>query len=507
MLGDQLSRGLSALEGLDPARDTVLLAEVMEECTYVCHHPKKIVLVLSGMRHFARALRARGVRVAYTELTDPANTHSLRREMLRAVERFRPDRVIATEPGEYRVLSGMSTWHRSVPVEVDIREDTRFVSRIQSFRAWAQGRRSLRMEFFYRDMRRQTGLLMEPDGTPTGGRWNYDAENRKRLPAKIDIPPVPRFEPDAITGEVIALVARRFASHFGRVTGFALPVLARDAKIALDDFITHRLPRFGDWQDAMKRDQPHLFHSLISTSLNLGLLEALTVAQAAERAYRAGDVPLNAAEGFIRQIIGWREYIRGMYWLHMPGYGRMNELGAKRRLPWLYWSAETRMECLRQVVTQTREHAHAHHIQRLMVAGNFAMLVGADPSEVDLWYMIVYADAYEWVEMPNTRGMSQFADGGLVGSKPYAASGAYIDRMSDYCGACVYDVKKSHGPGACPFNFLYWDFIARHAVRFAANPRMAMPVRALERMDPEKVAAIRADAAAFLDSLDTGAKP
>lgn len=506
VLGDQLSRSLSALADLDPERDTVLLAEVMAECTYVLHHPKKIVLVLSGMRHFARALRARGVRVAYTTLLDPGNAGSLRGEVLRAVARFRPKRIVATEPGEWRVLEDMRAWQMAAGIEVDIREDTRFVSRTQSFRAWAQGKRSLRMEFFYREMRRQTGLLMD-NGTPVGGRWNYDSQNRKRLPARIEPPPVPHFPPDEITHEVMAMVEGRFRSHFGRVDGFSLPVTARDARRALDDFIANRLPYFGDWQDAMKRNAPHLFHSLISTSLNLGLLLPLDICREVEAAFRSGRVKLNAAEGYIRQIIGWREFVRGIYWLHMPQYGRLNALDAQRVLPWLYWSADTKMECLRQVVSQTRDLAHAHHIQRLMVTGNFALLAGVHPDEVDLWYMVVYADAYEWVEMPNTRGMSLFADAGIVGSKPYAASGAYINRMSDYCGHCAYDVTKSHGKKACPFNFLYWDFIARHAERFAANPRMAMPVRTLERMDPEKRAAIRADAAAFLAALDAGALP
>ncbi len=505
MLGDQLSRGLSALADLDPARDTVLLAEVMAECTYVLHHPKKIVLSLSGMRHFARALQARGIRVAYTHLTDPENTGTLRGEVLRAVRRLRPERMVTTEPGEWRVLEDMRGWQAAAGIEVEIRDDTRFICRVQSFRAWARGKRTLRMELFYRGMRRRTGLLMK-DALPEGGRWNYDAENRKRLPADIEPPPLLRFEPDAITREVMALTAGQFPSHFGSVEEFAYPVTARDAKIALDDFVANKLRNFGDWQDAMKRDRPHLFHSLVSTSLNLGLLEPLPVCRTAEAAFHAGAVPLNSTEGFIRQIIGWREFMRGIYWTHMPEYGKLNVLDARRKLPWLYWSADTKMECLRQVVSQTRHYAHAHHIQRLMIAGNFAMLAGVHPDEVDVWYMIVYADAYEWVEMPNTRGMSQFADGGIVGSKPYAASGAYINRMSDYCGHCAYDVTKATGDRACPFNFLYWDFIARHAGRFAGNQRMAMPVRTLERMDPDKRSAIRAQAAQFLFALDAGAR-
>ena len=451
VLGDQCSAGLSSLSDLDPATDTVLMAEVMGECTYVRHHQKKIVLVLSAMRHFARALQARGVTVTYVRLDDPANTHSLRGEVLREVARKRPDRIVVTEPGEWRLAKDMEDWHEAAGLEVDIRADTRFLCSIREFRAWAQGKQTLRMEFFYRDMRRRTGVLLE-DGVPVGDRWNFDAENRKRLPAGQPIPKPPEFEPDAITAEVITLVRERFGDHFGTCDGFSFPVTAQQARAALEDFITHRLPQFGDWQDAMKTGEPSLFHALVSTSINAGLLEPRAAIEAAEAAFRAGKVPLNAAEGFIRQILGWREFVRGVYWLRMPEYGRLNALEARRPLPQFYWDANTRMNCLHQAITATRDNAYAHHIQRLMVTGNFALLAGLDPADVDEWYLIVYADAYEWVEMPNTRGMALFADGGVVGSKPYAASGAYINRMSDYCGGCHYNVKDAVGERGCPFN-------------------------------------------------------
>jgi deoxyribodipyrimidine photolyase-related protein len=425
--------------------------------------------------------------------------------MLRAVECHDPARIVVTEPGEWRLLAEMRTWHEAAGREVDIRADDRFLCGIRQFRAWAEGRRGLRMEFFYREMRRRHAVLMEGDG-PAGGQWNFDQENRKKLPAKIIPPATPRFPPDAITREVMALVADRFARHFGSPDGFALPVTAEDAATALEDFITHRLPGFGDWQDAMKTDAPFLFHSLVSTSLNLGLLSPLDIVRRAEAAWRAGDVPINAAEGFIRQILGWREFIRGIYWLHMPKYGQLNALQATRKLPWFYWSGETRMHCLAQAIGQTREHAYAHHIQRLMVTGNFALLAGIHPDAVDEWYLVVYADAYEWVEMPNTRGMALFADGGIVGSKPYAASGAYINRMSDYCRSCHYDVTDATGPNACPFNYLYWDFMARHGERFASNTRMAMPLRNLARMPAGRVDAMRARAASFLAAMEAGDK-
>ncbi len=276
------------------------------------------------------------------------------------------------------------------------------------------------------------------------------------------------------------------------------------AEQALAAFIAQRLPQFGDWQDAMRAGEPVLFHALISTSMNCGLLDPRHVVREAEAAYRRGDAPLNAVEGFIRQILGWREYVRGVYWMAMPGYGQANGLDAHRPMPWLYWSAQTRMNCMAQAIGDTREHAYAHHIQRLMITGNFALLAGLDPRDVDEWYLIVYADAYEWVEMPNVRGMALHADGGVMGSKPYAASGAYINRMSDYCGACSYNVKDATGENACPFNFLYWDFMARHHERFAANPRMAFPIRTLERMDPKRRDAIRQNATRFLAAMDAG---
>jgi deoxyribodipyrimidine photolyase-related protein len=503
VLGDQCSTGLSALVDLDPAVDVVLMAEVMDECTYVRHHQKKIVLVLSAMRHFAQALRSRGVTVDYIALDDPANTGSLRGEMLRAVERHRPDRIVATEAGEWRLTEDMRCWHKAAGLDMEIRDDTRFLCRIREFRAWAAGKRSLRMEFFYREMRRRTGLLMEGDA-PLDGRWNFDAENRKRLPAKVRVPVPPRFMPDLITRDVIALVSTRFSDHFGVLNGFDLPVTAADAEAALADFVTNRLAQFGDWQDAMKAGAPFLFHALVSTSINAGLLDPLAVCRAAEAAYRAGHAPLNAVEGFIRQIIGWREYMRGIYWLRMPGYAKMNALEAVRPLPQFFWDGETRMNCLHHAVADTSANAYAHHIQRLMITGNFALLAGLHPDAVDEWYLIVYADAYEWVEMPNVRGMALFADGGVVGSKPYAASGAYINRMSDYCAGCHYDVKDAVGERGCPFNALYWDFMARHAGRFANNTRLAMPLRTLARMEPVRVAALRKRAAGFLAAMDAG---
>jgi len=494
VLGDQCSLSLSALEGLDPARDVVLMMEVQAECTHVRHHPQKIALVLSAMRHFAEMLRARSISVDYVCLDDPANTHGFSSEVARAISRHAPEHVIGTQPSEWRVLEEMEG------CAVDWREDTRFLADTSFFRRWAHGKKQLRMEYFYREMRRATGLLMQGE-QPVGGEWNYDSDNRKPLPRGLAPPAPPRFPPDAITREVMALVAARFGNHFGRLEGFNWPVTAAEAQNALARFVAERLPLFGDHQDAMAEGEATLFHSLISTSLNTGLLLPREVCDAVEAAYRAGLVPLNAAEGFIRQVLGWREFVRGLYWLKMPGYKALNALDAHRPLPEFYWTAQSGMRCMDAAIGQTRDLAYAHHIQRLMVTGNFALLAGIEPDAVNDWYLCVYADAYEWVELPNTHGMAIHADGGIMASKPYAASGAYINRMSNHCAKCRFDVKRATGEGACPFNFLYWDFIARHAGRFASNPRMAMPLSTLRKMAPERVAEMRAEASKFLDNV------
>jgi deoxyribodipyrimidine photolyase-related protein len=499
ILGDQLTHGLSALDG-HVAGDVVLMAEVWEEATYVGHHKQKIALIFSAMRHFAAELEAKGVTVDYTRLDEPGNSRSFAGELERAVARHRPDCVVVTEPGEWRVLEMMKGWQAALGLPVHIRPDTRFIATRERFARWAGDKKQLRMEFFYREMRRETGLLMD-GGEPAGGAWNFDAENRKSLPRTHRLPARRRFAPDEVTREVIDLVEARFPAHFGRLDTFGWPVTRDEALAALEDFIRVGLPDFGDYQDAMKAGEAFLHHSLISPALNIGLLTPLEVCRRAQAEFHAGRAPLNAVEGFIRQILGWREYVRGLYWHLMPGYGATNALDARRPLPDFYWSADTTMRCISEVVKQTRDNAYSHHIQRLMVTGNFALLAGLDPVAVNEWYLAVYADAFEWVELPNTHGMALYADGGIMASKPYAASGAYIDRMSDFCGGCAHDVKAKSGDKACPFNRLYWAFLIRNESKLKANPRMAMPMKNVARMDAAERAARLADANAFLEGL------
>lgn len=501
ILGDQLSHDMSSLAGINPKEDVILMCEVWDEATYVKHHKKKIAFLFSAMRHFAAELTARGYNVHYVKLEDPQNTHSFKAELARACARHQISRVTVTYPGEYRVWQDMTTWAQDLNINVDIREDTRFLCHMDDFAAWAKDRKSLRMEFFYREMRRKYNILLTSQGDPEGGEWNYDSENRKFPALKEPIPAPDSFAPDEVTQGVLDLVRQKFPDHFGDLEPFYFAVTRDQALQVLDHFIARRLKNFGDFQDAMLTGEPWMYHSHISFYLNCGLLSPLEVIQKAEQAYRQSAVPLNAAEGFIRQVLGWREYIRGIYWLYMPEYKAENYLGATRKLPSFFWTGDTKMNCLKQCIAETKQNAYAHHIQRLMVLGNFLLLAGVHPDDVNEWYLIVYADAYEWVELPNVSGMILFADGGKLASKPYAAGGAYINKMSDYCRGCQYDVDEKTGAKACPFNYLYWDFFIRHREKLSNNPRVGMSYRTLDKMSPEKVHEIRESARTFLESL------
>ncbi|RFB03819.1 cryptochrome/photolyase family protein [Parvularcula marina] len=506
ILGDQLSRGVSALSGLDRDADIILMAEVMSEASYVRHHQQKIAFLFSAMRHFAADLEKEGIRVRYVRLDDSGNSGSLYGEVERALaECDGLDELIVTECGEYRLAEEMAGWADRLGRPVEIREDDRFVCSLTEFEKWASGRKTLRMEYFYREMRKKTGLLMDGDD-PEGGEWNYDTENRKKLPKGYRPPTRKAVRHDDVTKEVLDLVADRFGDHFGTLDGFSYGVTRDQALRQMDDFIEVSLPKFGDYQDAMATREDFLNHSLLSAYLNAGLLLPMEICEAAEEAYKEGHVPLNAAEGFIRQVIGWREFIRGVYWLKMPAYKETNALKADRPLPDFYWTGETDMHCVAEVVRSTRDNAYAHHIQRLMVTGNFALLAGIAPEAINEWYLIVYADAYEWVQLPNTHGMAIFADGGVVGSKPYAASGAYINRMSDYCSSCRFKVTKKTGDDACPFNYLYWDFLMRNEKSLRGNHRMGMMFKNLDRKSEEESEELKSQAKAFLDGLPSGTK-
>lgn len=500
VLGDQLSFNLASLQCLDAQRDTVLMVEVMEEARHVPHHPQKIVLILSAMRHFAAALRERGFNVQYVSLVDPDNSGSVPGELVRWQALLQPDEIHITECGDWRLEQSL----RACGLAIQWHSDRRFLCTRDEFANWAKGKKQLRMEFFYREMRRKSGLLLNGDGTPVGGAWNFDAQNRKPLPKGLK-PPLPtRFTPDAITQEVLALVAQNFSSHYGSLDKYDYPVTHAEAQVLWAFFLDWGLAAFGDYQDAMASDEPFLFHARISAALNIGLLDLHQLCSDVASAYWSGSIPLNAAEGFIRQLIGWREYVRGVYWLKMPDYAHSNRFGNTRSLPAFYWTGDTKMNCMRQAINQSLQHAYAHHIQRLMVTGNFALLAGIAPSQICEWYLAIYMDAFDWVELPNTLGMVMHADGGYLGSKPYCASGQYIKRMSDYCRGCAYKVSESTSEDACPFNALYWHFLMRHRDLLLSNQRMSMIYKNLARMPESKQEALWLRGQDLLAKLEAG---
>ncbi|WP_395753098.1 cryptochrome/photolyase family protein [Prosthecobacter sp.] len=488
VLGDQLDLKSAALEDMDAEHDVVWMAEVAEESTKVWSTKARIAMFITAMRHFREALREKGWRVIYHEMGE----HPSFGEALRAdLEKLKPGKLVMVQAGEWAVQREIERVAKENGVPLEVREDGHFLCTRAEFAKHAEGRKQLRMEFFYREMRQRTGVLME-DGKPAGGQWNFDHDNRESFDKHgpgLRVPPK-RFKPDAITQEVIEMVNERFAKHPGVLEEFDWPVTAREAKAALRDFIENRLAEFGRYQDAMWTNEPWLYHSRLSAAMNLKLLDPREVLAAAEKAWREGKAPLAAVEGFVRQILGWREYVRGIYWHLMPEYLERNAMQAHEPLPDFYWTGETEMNCLRDAITQTLRLGYAHHIQRLMVTGLFALLFGVDPRKVHEWYLAVYVDAVEWVELPNTLGMSQYGDGGVMGSKPYVASGKYIQRMSNYCSGCRYDPAQSTGPKACPFTTLYWDYLLQHEPKLRQNQRMSMQLKNLARLDDKQRAAI-----------------
>lgn len=500
VLGDQLDLGAAAFDDFEPAQDAVWMAEVDEESTHVWSSKQRIALFLSAMRHFAMALRDAGRPLYYHQLdtTGAADTPgSLGAKLQEDLLRLAPQRVVMTAPGDWRVFQQIKTVVQAAGLTLKVCEDRHFFTTGGEFAAHAKGRKSLRLEYFYRELRQRHQVLMD-DGQPVGGQWNFDADNREAFGAQGpgSVPPRSTFEPDAVTREVIALVNTRFAEHPGTLESFAWPVTHSQALQALESFVAERLPLFGRYEDALWPGEPWLYHSHLSSAMNLKLLSAREVVHAVEDAYRAGRAPLQSAEGFIRQVLGWREYVRGIYWTQMPSYLERNALEAQQDLPAWFWTGRTDMSCLREVITQTLAHGYAHHIQRLMVTGLYALLLGVQPKQVHGWYLAVYVDAVEWVELPNTLGMSQFGDGGLMASKPYVATGKYIQRMGGPCKGCRYDPAQRVGDRACPFTTLYWDFLIRHEALMAKNARMALQVKNVARMAaPEKLAvAQRAEA-------------
>jgi len=477
VLGDQLDAAAAPLRVLDRSHDAVAMFEVAEEATHVPSHKQRTALFLAAMRHFALDRHRAGCRVHYIPLDDAENTHALGSELERAVRALRPETVVCTQPGEWRVKQSLERAAERAGVTLEMRPDEHFLTDLAEFDRWMAGRRRPVLEHFYRWQRRRLDVLLSSDGSPVGGAWNFDAENRRAFRNAPQPPPPYAPRPDAITRAVLELVERRFADHPGRLAGFRWPVTRAAARRALADFVRHRLPLFGTYQDAMWAGAPFLYHSLLSAPLNLKLLNPRECVAAALAAYESGAAPLNSVEGFVRQVIGWREFIRGLYWHAGPEYGRRNELDQHGHLPEFYWTGDTEMVCLRECLGQVLEYGYGHHIQRLMVTGNFALLAGVHPRHISDWYLAMYVDAVDWVTLPNTLGMVMHADGGLVGTKPYAASGRYIQRMSNYCSSCRFNPAQRVGDDACPFTTFYWDFLLRYARWFRGNRRMALIVK------------------------------
>jgi deoxyribodipyrimidine photolyase-related protein len=503
VLGDQLSLESPALLAAQPENTTVVMIEAPGEATAVWNHKARLVLFLSAMRHFAETLRARGWAVHYTKL-DAAGPTSLIDRCATVLAALGATHLSVVEPGEYRLHTALHDMAERLELPLTLHADSHFLCSKSDFSRWADGRKSLRMEYFYREMRRRYQVLLTPKGEPEGGQWNFDAENRSGFPkAGPCLIPAPEFfEPDAITQAVMQTIERHFPEHPGELKQFRWPVTREQALLALNAFIESRLTDFGTFQDAMWTDTPFGWHALLSSSLNLHLISPLEVILAAQQAYRDGAVSLACAEGFIRQVLGWREFIRGVYWLDMPSMATDNFFNHDRPLPAWFWDGDTHMVCMRQTIAQTLEHGYAHHIQRLMVTGNFSLLAQLSPAAVSDWYLAVYVDAVEWVELPNVAGMALFANGGRFTSKPYIASGAYTKRMSNYCKGCRYDPAKRVGDDACPVTTLYWNFLDTHEAMLVGNPRTALMAKNIQRLSVEERTAIKSKAQQVLNHLD-----
>ena len=492
VLRDQLDRDAAVLDDVDTARDAVAMTEADAKRGRFPEHKQRLALGWAALRHFRDDLRERGLTVHYEPADAPNRAADAPAFLRRQITEHDPDRVRVTEPGRHDLLRRLEAVCEAEGVELDVHADDHFLATHRTFEEWAEDRKQLTLEYFYREQRRAHDVLVTDDGDPVGGEWNFDDDNQETFGADGPgmIPEGPAFGHDALTEEVLALVRTDFADAPGALDDFRWPVTPAQAETALEDFIEHRLPQFGTYQDAMWTGRPFLYHSRLSAALNLKLLDPLTAVRAAEQAYHDGHAPINAVEGFVRQVLGWREFVRGVYWLYGSEYVDRNALDATADLPDFYWTGDTDMRCLSECVGQVREHAYAHHIPRLMVMGLFGLLYGVDPQQMNEWHEAMYIDAWEWVSTPNMVGMALYADGGTVGTKPYTASGKYIDRMSNYCSHCRYDPAEATGEEACPFTSLYWNFLDRHQERFSGNPRMNFQLANVRRKDDEELTAI-----------------
>lgn len=501
ILGDQLDLQSSALKDFDRKTDEIIMVESSNEAQYVWTHKAKIALFLSAMRHFAQKLRELKYPLIYIQESSLSITEALRQEILRK----KVTHLVCVEPGEWRLRKDLEGLVLDLKIQLEIREDEHFYCTPQEFKDWVADKKEIRLEYFYRLMRKRHNILIDGDGNPEGGQWNFDQDNRKPYPKKgpgmIDAPK--SFKPDAITKEVLGFVSTVYKDHPGSLDAFNWAVTREQALETLQYFVEYRLRNFGMYQDAMWTDTPFGWHSIISSALNLKLLNPREVISAVMLARKKdASLELSSIEGFIRQILGWREFVRGMYYLDMPQMALDNFYDHQRALPKWYWSGDTGMACMKDAIGQTMRYGYAHHIQRLMVTGNFALLAEILPSAVCEWYLAVYVDAIEWVELPNTAGMALFANGGRFTSKPYIASGAYIKRMSNYCNQCKYKPEVRFGDSACPVTTLYWNFLINHRQQFEKSPRTRLMTANLKKISDGDQAAIQEHAKKLLNHLD-----
>lgn len=497
VLGDQLDLNSSAFDDFDCDSDRIWMAESAEEISYVWSHKVRIAFFLSAMRHFRDQQRELGRQVHYHELTSNADQDagSNFAELLSEdLPKLNPERIIFVQPGDVRVCKMIEDCISSAGFEFTVCEDRHFYCSVDEFKEYAKGRKGLRLEYFYRELRKRHDVLMDSEG-PVEGQWNFDHDNRESFGKKgpANVPAQKLFKPKGVTKDVLELIQDRFADHPGNLDHFQLPVTNKQAAQFLKHFVSKLLPDFGRFEDAMWSDEAFLYHSRLSVLLNVKLISPKQCVDAAVAAYQSGDAPINSVEGFVRQILGWREFVRGIYWLKMPEYVSLNHLGHHLDLPSFFWDGETQMNCVKQSMKHVLDHSYSHHIHRLMVLGNFAQLWGADPKAFHDWHMAMYVDAIDWVSLPNTLGMSQYGDGGIVGTKPYCSSGNYINKMSNFCGDCRFNYKKRVGDDACPFTTLYWEFMDRHYDLLKGNARMKFPMKNLEKMrqNSEDMQAIR----------------
>ena len=501
VLGDQLNIQHSHFKKPDPNTIFVMM-EVRQETDYVLHHAQKIIAIFAAMRDFAHTLDISGHRVHYFNIDDPLNTHNITTNLDSLINLYQVDKIIYQAPDEWRLDQQLFAYASQHHLPVEMIDTEHFITQRDEAQHIFKGRKQWLMEFFYRQLRTKHHVLMQDPKTPVDGQWNFDQENRKPWRGKPTVPPDHRSKHDHSV--LWATIQKQGVKSFGnpQEKDFRWPLNRTEALLQLEDFITQRLVNYGDYQDAMTHSNWRMFHALISFALNVKMLSPLEVIQRAQYAWQHENAPIAAVEGFIRQILGWREYVRGIYWAHMPEYVESNALSHYVDLPKWFWTGETKMNCLAKSIGQSLEHAYAHHIQRLMVIGNFALLAGINPQQVHAWYLGVYIDAFEWVELPNTVGMSQYADHGIMATKPYVSSAAYIDRMSDYCKGCHYDKKVKTGDRACPFNALYWHFYDRHRASFERNPRIGMAYRQLEKMPVETRQALNFQAMSMIKNID-----